>query len=160
MILGIDPGFAIVGFAVINEDNNKHQLIDCGVIRTQSNLLLAQRLYIIEEAIQEVIKTWDIKIAAVEEIFFANNKKTAIDTAHARGVILKNLFSANIPIVEYTPPQIKKTVTGFGKATKKDIQAVIKRFFDLKQTIVQDDACDAMAVALCCKYSNKLLQYV
>ena len=155
MILGIDPGFAITGFAVLK---NKTSLLlqECGIIKTSAKDDFPKRLFDIENNLQEMITHYSFSSAAVESLFFYDNKKTAIHVAHARGIILKILYQLKIPTYEYTPPQVKKALTGNGHATKLEVQGMVERILNLKDfSISQNDACDAIAIAICHSHSMK-----
>lgn len=147
-ILGIDPGTGIVGFGLIETDGHKHQLIDAGVIKTPPHQALDIRLKTIFQSIEELIKQHKPDAMAIEKLFFARNVTTAMSVSHARGVIMLAAALAEIPVYEYTPLQIKSSLTGYGRADKSQIQAMVKAFLNLKEPIKQDDCADALATAL------------
>ena len=155
MILGIDPGYGITGFAVI-ESEGQNTLIDHGTITTAANSYFYERLSEIKLGITELIKTYPITHCAIEKVYFNSNQKTATDVAQARGVIIESIYSNGVPITEYSPPQIKKAVTGTGNATKKDMQFMIQKLFNLLEPVKQDDACDAIGAAFCHKGHVKI----
>ena len=149
VILGIDPGVANTGYAILEGSGDEVQLKDYGVIRTSQHDLLAARLMEIEENVMELIRSYAPSAAAVETLFFTVNKKTALNVAHARGVILRTLYVCSLRIAEYSPLQVKKAITGNGKATKRDVQGMLGVLLGSNEAIKQDDAADAVAVALC-----------
>lgn len=149
VILGIDPGLATVGFGVIEADKGRLTFIDCGVISTGSELILEERLNIIRTDLTELIRQYKPVLAGVEEIFFARNVTTAIKVSQARGVILEGLFSERIPIIHFTPLQVKNNVAGDGAADKWQVQEMVKRSLNLNQHPKPDDAADALAIAVC-----------
>lgn len=146
-ILGIDPGSGIIGFGVI-EKNPKPKLIDAGVIRTTIGNDDADRLVELYDSIQELIREFKPDIACVEKLFFAQNVTTAMKVSQSRGVILLALAEAKIPIYEYTPLQIKMAMTGYGRATKAQIQEMVRVQLGLKSKPKPDDCADALACAL------------
>lgn len=149
VILGIDPGFAIVGFGLLRSERGRQALINCGAITTQAGLSLPTRLVQIEDDMKELLTTFRPDAIAIEELFFNNNITTGIGVAQARGVILASAERAGVPIFEYTPSEIKLAVTGYGKAEKRQVMAMTKRLLKLGATPKPDDAADAVAVALC-----------
>lgn len=155
IVLGIDPGTATTGFGFVHYERGQARILDYGCIKTASNLALEERLQQIWEDLEELINKWKPQSAAVEEIFFSKNVKTAISVAHARGVILQKLYSKGISSQKYTPSQVKSSICGDGKADKKQMQKMIKILFSLEQEPKQDDAADALAIALCHIYLNK-----
>lgn len=157
IFLGIDPGTATTGFGVIRYHQNTPQVLDYGCIKTASTLQLEERLQQIWNDLEEIIEKWKPQAAAVEEIFFSKNVKTAISVAHARGVILQKLYSKGISSTKYTPSQVKSSICGDGTADKKQIQKMLKIILSLKQEPKQDDASDALALALCHAYLHKQL---
>lgn len=149
VILGIDPGFAIVGFGVLDSRPCKLSLAACGVITTEAGLPLPTRLLQIENDMAQLFDTFRPEAMAIEELFFNNNITTGIGVAEARGVILTAAERAGVPIYEYTPSEIKLALTGYGKAEKRQIMDMTKRILSLKAVPKPDDAADAVAVALC-----------
>ena len=148
-ILGIDPGFAIVGFGVVEADRGKQRLIQCGAINTPAGVRLPARLLQISEDMRQVLSMFQPDAMAVEELFFTNNITTGISVAQARGVILTETERAGVPIFEYSPTQIKLAVAGYGKADKHQMMEMTRRLLNLKAVIRPDDAADAVAAALC-----------
>lgn len=150
IILGIDPGTATTGFGVIEKrKNGSWKAVEFGVITTDKHLSDAQRLNILVKDLRVIINKYKPHAAGVEKIYFTTNQKTVITVAQARGAILLILEQMQIPIREFTPLQVKSTVTGYGGADKKQVQFMIKREFNLKTLPKPDDAADALAIALC-----------
>lgn len=149
IILGIDPGFAIVGFGVLKSDRGQQQFITCGAITTQAGIPLPKRLLQIEQDVGILITKFTPDAMAVEELFFHNNITTGISVAEARGVILAAAERGGVPIFEYKPSQVKQAVAGYGKAGKRQVMEMTKRLLHLKAVPKPDDAADAVAIALC-----------
>lgn len=147
-IIGIDPGTGITGFGVIEMKNRKPTLVDAGVIRTTPNMELPDRLVAINEDISQIINDCNPDVMSVEKLFFAQNVTTAISVAHARGVVVLAGKKAGMEIYEYTPLQIKQAITGYGRATKAQIQEMVRVMLGLKVKPSPDDAADALAAAL------------
>ena len=159
VILGIDPGFAIVGFGVLESERGRQRLIRCGAITTPAGLPLPTRLLQIENDMLTLLEQFKPDAMAVEELFFSSNVTTGIGVAQARGVILTAAERAGVPLFEYTPGQIKQAVVGDGKAEKRQVMEMTKRLLGLGSVIRPDDAADAVAVALChARSSTSLLQ--
>lgn len=147
-ILGIDPGTAIVGYSILDFNNNKFDLIKYGCIFTDKELKMEDRLLIIFNELEKIILEFAPKFMAVEELFFFKNNKTVISVGQARGVILLVGKKHNLKIENYTPLQVKMGITGYGKSEKKQIQLMVKRILNLKEIPKPDDAADAIAVAI------------
>ena len=147
IIIGIDPGLARVGYGIIEVKRNEKTLLDCGIIETQKDQKEENRLLEIFMDLKELINRWKPDYAAVEKYFFYKSS-TTISVVQARGVIMMTLGSFNIPITEYSPAQIKLTITGFGKATKKDILNSVMYNLKLDYPPKPDDSADALAIAL------------
>ena len=148
-ILGIDPGYATVGYGIIENDNGKFRPLDYGAVETPANLATPERLIMIENGITELVKSVEPDEIAVEELFFNTNITTGIKVAQARGVILLSCAKLCDRLFEYTPLQIKSTVTGNGTASKTQVQFMVRSLLRLKETPKPDDAADALAAALC-----------
>ena len=148
-ILGIDPGYAIVGFGVIETNGVRHQMIRCGAITTPAGLPIAKRLMQISKDMAELIGLFEPDQIAIEELFFNQNVTTGIAVAQARGVLLLSAEQAGLPIYEYTPSQVKQAVVGYGKAEKKQVMELTKTLLGLQATPKPDDAADALAIAIC-----------
>lgn len=147
-ILGIDPGTGILGFGVIEVDNGVLRLIDAGVIKTPAHTPLDERLEDIYDSLTEVIKLNHPNVMSIEKLFFARNVTTAMSVSHARGVAMLAGKKNKLIISEYTPLQIKQTVTGYGRADKKQVQEMVKLQLKLKEAPKPDDCADALAVAI------------
>ena len=157
IILGIDPGYGILGFGVIWTDGIKHKAIAYGAIETPKFKRFPERLKYIGDQIAGLINHYKPNAVAVEELFFQNNQKTAIMVAEARGVVLYVAESMNLPLFEYTPMQIKQAITGYGRAEKHQIQMMVKVMLGLTQIPKPDDAADALAVAITHAQTNPKL---
>ena len=149
IILGIDPGFAIVGWAVIESFRGGTRPIAFGAIRTPAHTDLEARLLMIEEDLKTVINKYKPDEMAIEELFFNTNITTAIAVAEARGVILLTAHKMGLKIAEYTPLQVKQAVVGYGKAEKKQVIAMVTSILKLPAPPKPDDTADAVAIALC-----------
>ena len=147
IIIGIDPGLARVGYGIIEVKRNEKTLLDCGIIETKKDQKEENRLLEIFMDLKELINKWKPDYAAVEKYFFYKSS-TTISVVQARGVIMMTLGSFNIPITEYAPAQIKLAITGFGKATKKDILDSVMYSLKLDYPPKPDDSADALAIAL------------
>jgi crossover junction endodeoxyribonuclease RuvC len=154
IILGIDPGVAIVGYGILEERKKKLQLVDYGCILTSSKKKHAERLAQINTEFTKLIKKYKPDILAIEELFFCKNVKTALKVGEAKGVILATAISYKLPITEFTPLQIKQAMTGYGRAEKQQIQQMVKVILGLKKIPQPDDAADAIAVAITCAHSK------
>ncbi len=155
-ILGIDPGLATIGWGVIDVINGKPKAVSFGVILTPKDKTLPERLLIIEEDLKSLIDKFKPDEIALEELFFNDNTKTAINVAEARGVILITCTKNCAKLFEYTPLQIKQALTGYGRAEKRQIQEMTKTFLNLPKIPKPDDAADALAVALTHSQTNRL----
>ncbi|MEG2000076.1 MAG: crossover junction endodeoxyribonuclease RuvC [Evtepia sp.] len=149
IVLGIDPGYAIVGFGVLCVAQGNTSLIRCGVIQTSAGVPMARRLYQIAVDLEEIIVQFQPDEMAVEELFFNTNVTTAIGVAQARGVILATAEKMGVGVFEYTPLQVKQAVVGYGRAEKKQVMDMTKRLLHLKTVPKPDDAADAVAIGLC-----------
>jgi crossover junction endodeoxyribonuclease RuvC len=147
-ILGIDPGTGILGFGVIEVIRGKATLVDAGVVRTPPHTPLDERLVDIYESLQEVIRETKPDEMSIEKLFFAQNVTTAMSVSHARGVAMLAGKQGGLTIYEYTPLQIKQGLTGYGKATKKQVQEMVRIILNLKEVPKPDDCADAIAAAL------------
>jgi crossover junction endodeoxyribonuclease RuvC len=156
IILGIDPGYAIVGYGVIESQRGNFKLIDYGAINTPKEETLPVRLAMIERGMTKLIDTFKPDCIAVEELFFTKNITTGIAVAEARGVILLTAVKSIGKLYEYTPMQIKQALTGYGGADKQQIQHMVKTLLRLKEIPRPDDAADAVAVALTHAQTSRL----
>jgi len=149
LILGIDPGLAIVGYSLVEKNANRFTVCDYGVIRTKAGQSNCNRLNQIYNKLVEIIDRYKPDEMAVEELFFNKNVKTAIEVGQARGVILLTGAQSNIVVAEYTPLQVKQAVVGYGRASKQQVQQMIKTLLNLEEIPKPDDAADALAVSVC-----------
>lgn len=147
-ILGIDPGTGILGFGVVDSTRGKYTMVTAGVVRTPAHTPLEDRLVEIYDAIQEIIHETKPDVVSIEKLFFARNVTTAISVSHARGVVMLAAKRAALPIAEYTPLQIKQTLTGYGKADKKQVQEMVRLNLGLRDVPKPDDCADALAAAI------------
>lgn len=147
-IIGIDPGTGILGFGVIDVNGNKVTMVDAGVITTPAHTPLDERLEDIYDSLTEIIRETKPQVMSIEKLFFARNVTTAISVSHARGVAMLTGRQAKLPIAEYTPMQIKQTLTGYGKADKKQMQEMVRMHLGLREIPKPDDAADALAAAI------------
>ena len=151
IILGIDPGLASVGYALIKVSKAfPAKLLEAGIISTSSKLQIAERLYIIRKDLSNLLESYSPDYIGVELLYFTKNVKTGIAVSQARGVILESIFAYNreLKIYEYTPTKVKHSLVGFGKAGKKELQKAVSRLLGLEIEIRPDDAADALALAL------------
>jgi crossover junction endodeoxyribonuclease RuvC len=149
VILGIDPGIADTGYGLIEKGKGGKIIpLAYGSIKTKAGLPVAERLEILHDELEKIIQKYQPALAAVEELFFYNNAKTAIVVGEARGVILLTCRKNKLPIVELTPLQVKQTISGFGGADKKQVQKMVKLLLGLKEIPKPDDAADALAIAI------------
>jgi len=155
-VLGIDPGLAITGYAVIDETGSDLQLITTGVIRTPANTPAPERLRMIHQELSDLISEHQPDASGVEELFFSRNVKTAMSVGQARGVILLTLANAGLSIAEYTPMQVKEAITGYGNADKRQVQEMVRMLLNLSDVPRPDDAADAVAVAICYLHRARL----
>ena len=155
-VLGIDPGLAITGYAVVEEDGSDLQLIAAGVVRTPAKTPDPDRLREIHQELDALVSHYRPEASAVEELFFSRNIKTAMAVGQARGVILLTLANAGLPIAEYTPMQVKEAITGYGNADKRQVQEMVRMLLDLPEVPRPDDAADAVAVAICYLHRARL----
>ena len=149
LILGIDPGYAIVGFGLVKTDRGKYQLAACGAINTPAGVRLPARLWQIAKDLEDLIGQFHPDVMAIEELFFNQNVTTGIGVAQARGVILMTAEKLGLPVCEYNPSQVKQAVVGYGKAEKRQVMDMTRRLLNLSAVPKPDDAADAVAVALC-----------
>lgn len=158
-ILGIDPGVAKIGFGVLESEQNRQRLIQCGVISTPAHAPLSARLEQIYGDMRQLIALFKPDAVSVEELFFNTNITTGIAVAHGRGVILLACQQAGLKIYEYTPLQVKQAVVGYGRAEKAQVMDMVRRICALPAPPKPDDAADAVALALCHARSSTSLLY-
>ena len=150
-VIGIDPGTAIVGYGIIDYDKNKYSIVDYGVVLTSKDLSTEERLEIVYNEIDKILKKYKPEFMAIEDLFYFKNNKTV---AQARGVILLVGKQNNIAMTSYTPLQVKIGITGYGKAEKKQVQQMVQKFLGLSEIPKPDDAADALAI--CITHINSL----
>ena len=155
-VLGIDPGTAITGYGLVEEVRGDLKLVAFGVIRTPADQPLPRRLQLIYHAVSDLAEEWEPEAAAVEELFFSRNVRTAMSVGQARGVVLLALADAGLDVAEYTPLAIKQAVTGYGNADKMQVQEMVRLLLELAEVPRPDDAADALAVAICHLHSARL----
>lgn len=148
-ILGIDPGYATIGFGMVESSGAQVRMVTYGAITTPAGLPLSRRLYQIGSDMEELIGTLRPDAISIEELFFNTNITTGIAVAHGRGVILYAAEKCGIPLYEYTPGQVKLAVTGYGKAEKRQVMDMTRRLLKLRAVPRPDDAADALALAIC-----------
>jgi crossover junction endodeoxyribonuclease RuvC len=148
-ILGVDCGSVKTGYGVIDTDGRDHHLVAAGVIRVKSSLPLSARVCEISRRLRELIRLHAPGAAAVEEVFYSLNVKTALNLAHVRGVVLLAISEAGLELGEYSPLEVKISVVGYGRAEKQQVQMMIRSLLALESPIASEDACDALAVAVC-----------
>lgn len=156
-VLGIDPGTAITGYGLVEEVRGDLKLVAFGVIRTPADQSLPRRLQLIYHAVSDLAEEWEPEAAAVEELFFSRNVRTAMSVGQARGVALLALADAGLDVAEYTPLAIKQAVTGYGNADKMQVQEMVRLLLELAEVPRPDDAADALAVAICHLHSARLV---
>jgi len=155
--LGVDPGTAIVGYAVVSARGDDLSMIACDVITTPARMPLAERFQQIYQGLIEIIGIYHPEEAAIEELFFAKNARTAMTVGQARGVAMLALANGGLPISEYTPKQIKQAVTGYGSAGKEQVGEMVRILLKLSAIPRPDDAADAAAVAICHLHTASIL---
>ena len=148
-ILGIDPGYGITGFGLVDAQRNQFSLLRCGAITTPAGMDFSARLEIIYEDMRQLLAVAKPDVVAIEELFFGQNVTTGIGVAQSRGVILLAIRQAGLPVYQYKPMQVKQAVVGYGNATKHQVQDMTKRLLHLSSMPKPDDAADAIAIALC-----------
>ena len=155
-VLGIDPGTAITGYGVVEEVQGELKPLAFGVVRTPAGQSLPMRLQSIYRALRKLATDWKPAAAAVEELFFSSNVRTAMSVGQARGVVLLALADAGLAVAEYTPLTVKQAVTGYGNADKAQMQEMVRLLLGLAEVPRPDDAADALAVAICHLHSARL----
>lgn len=159
IVLGIDPGYAIVGYGVIEMRNNRYRTLEHGAVTTKAGVDFNRRLEIIYDGVSDILARYRPEAVSVEKLYFSNNKTTGIGVAEARGVILLAAQKAGVPVYEYTPVQVKLAVTGYGKALKPQVMEMTRRLLCLKEVPKPDDTADALAIAIChCQASGTPLR--
>ena len=158
-ILGIDPGTARLGYAIIEVDDDPVAL-DFGIVETSSATDMAHRLLEVHESLQSLIASFRPEVMAIEQLFFARNVTTALTVGQARGVAMLTAAQAGMTVVEYTPAEVKQAVAGYGKADKNQVQQMVQLLLGLEHPPSPDDAADALAIALCHSQSHGFLSRV
>ena len=156
--IGIDPGYAITGFGIIEYNGNHFDLITSGAIETKAGVPFPNRLQKIYDDMMGLIDTYKPDAISIEELFFNTNTTTAIGVAQGRGAVLIAASKTQTPIYEYTPLQVKQSVTGYGRADKKQVQAMVKAVLRLDKIPKLDDTTDAMALAICHAHSARFAE--
>lgn len=156
IIIGIDPGYAITGYGIIEHESNRSRMLDFGVVSTQPRVPFELRLLTIYQELEALIRRYSPDVMAVEELFFSRNTTTAIGSAQARGVAILAGAKAGIPVYEYTPMQGKLAVTGCGRADKNQVSQMVKTILCLDKIPAKDDASDALAIAICQAHTGML----
>ena len=149
IILGIDPGYAIIGWGVIRYERGRYIPVDFGAVTTPADMPFNRRLEVIYDDLSAILAQHRPDAVAVEKLYFQNNQKTAIDVEQARGVTMLAIHKSGAPVYEYTPLQVKSAVTGFGQAQKPQVMEMTKRLLRLKAVPKPDDTADALAIAIC-----------
>lgn len=157
--LGIDPGTAILGYAIVAARGSELTMVACDVITTPAGMPLPERLQHIYHRLSEIISTYHPNEAAMEELFFAKNARTALAVGQARGVAMLALANGGLNVAEYTPKQVKQAVTGYGGANKEQVGEMVRILLRLKAIPRPDDAADAAAVAICHLHTATYLSY-
>ena len=154
-ILGVDPGYAIVGFGIVEYDGINFRPIEYGAVLTEAHTPFNERLFAIHTDIEFIFEKYHPHCMAIEKLFFTTNQKTAIDVAQARGVTVLSAAKRCVPVFEYTPLQVKSAVVGYGKAEKKQVMEMTRQLLNLAQIPKPDDAADALAIAICHGHSTR-----
>ncbi len=155
IILGIDPGTATTGYALIKKQkNNSFEILDFGVIETKKTLTDSARLSELQKDLKKIIQKYKPTVAGVEKLFFEKNVTTAMTVSQARGVVLLTLEQNKVALHEFTPLQVKSIICGYGKAEKKQVQLMVQKTFNLKSLPKPDDAADALGIALCAGFKK------
>ncbi len=154
-VLGVDPGTAITGWGVVAGDGRQLHLIEYGVIRTSAKVPLPDRLLAIYNEMTALLRRHTPDVVAVEKLFFRRNVTSALAVGHARGVVFLAAAQAGLPVVEFTPVEVKQATTGYGGADKHQMQEMVRWLLKLEEPPRPDDAADALAVAICCLHTQR-----
>lgn len=157
-ILGIDPGMAIVGYSIVGYDGKTPVLLNSGSIQTQKGTKESSRLLEIYNDMTSIVEKYQPDVCAIEKLFFFRNQTTVMPVAHARGVILTVLEQHNIPIYEYTPMEVKQILTGYGRASKKEVEQMVRLSINSEKLPKLDDTVDSIAIAISYTRSTDVLQ--
>ena len=156
IVLGIDPGYERVGIAVVEQDKNRKEiLVYSNCFKTDPKLPFNERLFLVGKEVERIIKKYTPEILSIETLLFNTNQKTALRVSEARGVMIYEAKKHNLEVFEYTPLQIKNAVTGYGRATKNQIDVMVRQLMSVPKTVKQDDEIDAIAASLTCIASYK-----
>lgn len=158
-ILGIDPGYAIVGFGVLEYDGYKFKPVEFGAITTEAGTDFSVRLKMIYDDMTYVVTKFKPDVLAIEKLFFNTNQKTGIDVAQARGVTILSAVNNDVPVFEYTPLQVKQSVVGYGRAEKMQVMEMTRRILGLATVPKPDDTADALAIAICHGHASGSAKY-
>lgn len=158
IILGIDPGIADTGYGIVKADGGRLTCLSYGSIRTAAGLDLVSRLEILYAELNQLVKSYKPDLAAIEQLFFNKNVRTALIVGQARGVALLALKQNDLPIIDFTPSQVKQAVAAYGQASKAQVQKMVKAILHLKELPRPDDAADALAIAICALNSRLCLK--
>jgi len=158
IILGIDPGIADTGYGIIKDENGRLACLAYGSIKTEAGEDLTSRLLVLNRELDKIIKKYKPDLAAMEQLFFNKNVRTALIVGQARGVALLTLKQNNLPVLDFTPAQVKMAVSAYGQAPKKQVQKMVKLILNLSSLPQPDDAADALAIAICALNSRLCLK--
>ena len=153
-ILGIDPGYAIMGYGVLDYNGNRFKTVGYGSVETEAGLPMPERLKLLYDGLTEIIQKYEPDEVSIEELFFNRNVTTAIGVGEARGIAMLACVEGGLSVSEYTPMQIKQALVGYGKAEKKQVQTMVKTILNLKDVPKPDDTADAVAAAICHAHSR------
>jgi len=156
LVLGVDPGTATTGYGIIEVKGYQYKMVDYGCIKTSPRCAVPQRLQKLYQQVVRLLNAYRPAVVAVEELFFNKNVRTALAVGQARGVVLLAAASQDIQVVEYTPLQVKQGVVGYGRASKRQVQEMVKILLKLDKVPRPDDAADALAIAICCAHELPL----
>ncbi len=160
IILGIDPGYAIVGYGVVEYQSNHFTVLSYGAVTTAAGMPFNDRLELIYDGVSEIIKSHKPVSLAIEKLFYNSNAKTVIDVSQARGVLILAAQKQGLRVCEYTPLQVKQSVVGYGRADKKQVQEMTRILLNLEKIPRPDDAADALALAICHAHCSSSLMYL
>ncbi|SDY03643.1 crossover junction endodeoxyribonuclease RuvC [Thermoactinomyces sp. DSM 45892] len=159
-IMGIDPGYALVGYGVIDQKSGRLEAVDYGAIQTEPHYSIPTRMKQVYDAMKVLLNRFQPEVVAIEKLFFNKNVTNALLVVQARGVIILAVEEAGIPITEYTPSQVKLGAVGYGKAEKRQVQEMVKVLLRLSKVPKPDDVADALAIAICEAHSSKSISQV
>lgn len=154
-ILGIDPGYAILGYGIVDMKGNHFSVVDYGAVTTEAKMDMPSRLKVLYNSLMQIIAEYEPDAVSIEQLFYNTNQKTVIMVGQARGVAILACANSGLEIEEYTPLQIKQALVGYGRAEKKQVQAMVKTILNLKEVPKPDDTADALAAAICHGHSAK-----